>query len=188
MLKNRKVIIVTDGDKIAQKAVETAAKNIGVHCISKSAGNPTPLKGKEIIDLIKSTDHDPLVLMVDDTGDENKGKGEQVIEDIYNDEEIEIIGVVAVASNTDNAEGTEVDFSIENTGNVIKEVVDKHGNPVNKRFLKGDTVDVLQNKKIYPIVGIGDPGKMMGNDDWVIGAPILTKALEEIINRSKNPK
>ncbi len=187
-MKNKRVIIVTDGDKIAQKAVETAAKNIGIHCISRSAGNPTPLKGKEIINLIKGSDNDPIVLMVDDRGDANKGEGEQVIEDIYNDEELDIIGVIAVASNTDNAEGTEVDFSIENTGNITKQVVDKHGNPVNKRFLKGDTVDVLQNKDIYPIVGIGDPGKMMGNDDWIIGAPILTKAMEEILSRNKNPK
>lgn len=187
-MENKKVIIVTDGDKLAQKAVETAAKNVGIHCISKSAGNPTPIMGKEIINLIKTSNNNPIVLMVDDRGDVNKGEGEQVLEDIYNDEEIDIIGVVAVASNTDDAEGTEVDFSIEKTGNIIKQVVDKHGNPVNKRFLKGDTVDVLKNKEIYPIVGIGDPGKMEGNDDWEIGAPILTKALEEIISRSKNPK
>ncbi len=33
------------------------------------------------------------------------------------------------------------------------------------------------------IVGIGDIGKMDGKDDCEIGAPIITKAMEEIINR-----
>lgn len=45
----RRVILVTDGDGIAKKAVETAALRIGGRCISKSAGNPTPLSGKKII-------------------------------------------------------------------------------------------------------------------------------------------
>jgi stage V sporulation protein AE len=34
------------------------------------------------------------------------------------------------------------------------------------------------------IVGIGDPGKMNGRDCIDKGAPIITKALKEIIERS----
>ncbi|MCL6636019.1 MAG: stage V sporulation protein AE, partial [Peptococcaceae bacterium] len=32
----RKVIIVTDGDRIAKRAVEVAARNVGARCISCS--------------------------------------------------------------------------------------------------------------------------------------------------------
>lgn len=43
----RKVILVTDGDLVAKKAVETASRNIGARCISCSAGNPTRLSGEQ---------------------------------------------------------------------------------------------------------------------------------------------
>ena len=49
----RKVIIVTDGDSVAQQAVEIAAKNINARTISASGGNPTPLTGQKIVELIK---------------------------------------------------------------------------------------------------------------------------------------
>src|SRR5690554_6944488 len=185
MQKRRKVIIVTDGDRNAQKAVETAAHNIGGRCISKSAGNPTPISGKEIIKLITESKNDPVVIMVDDKGNRNTGAGELVIEEIYYNKEINIIGVIAVASNTGQVHGTKVDFSIDNTGKIAKDVVDKNGYATNKDLLKGDTVDILYNLNIHPIVGIGDPGKMEGKDDWLNGAPILTKAMEEIIKWDK---
>jgi hypothetical protein len=51
--RRRKVVIITDGDNVARQAAETAAAQVGGRCISRSAGNPTPLRGDEIIDMIK---------------------------------------------------------------------------------------------------------------------------------------
>ena len=52
----RKVIIVTDGDDIARKAVEAANRNVGGRTISKSSGNPTLLTANDIIRLIKKAE------------------------------------------------------------------------------------------------------------------------------------
>lgn len=38
--------------------------------------------------------------------------------------------------------------------------------------------------KVPVVIGIGDSGKMNGKDGCDIGAPIITKAMREIINRS----
>lgn len=177
----RRVIIVTDGDKIAQKVVETAAKNINGRCISMSAGNPTVLDGKEIIKLIKDAKYDPVVVMVDDRGDNGIGSGEKAMDEIINDENIELMGIVAVASNTPNSRGVKVDCSIDKHGNIIGKAVDKYGNAKDTKILKGDTVNILSEVSLPYIVGLGDPGKMDGKDDIEIGAPIITIAMEEII-------
>jgi len=185
MTKKKKVIIVTDGDTFAQKAVETAVKKIGGRCISRSAGNPTPLLGSEIIALIKEAKHEPVVIMVDDRGHNSVGKGEKALYEVVNHSDIEVLGIVAVASNTEYVNGIEVDFSITKDGKIVHAAVDKNGEKTEDKILYGDTVDILKNCNIPLIIGIGDPGKMEGNDDVEIGAPILTKALEEIINRSE---
>lgn len=177
----RRVIIVTDGDDIAKHAVEEAARNIGGRCISLSAGNPTVLSGEKIIELIMMAKYDPVVVMVDDRGDIGMGYGEKAMYKIMKDEEIELLGVVAVASNTSRAKGVMVDCSIDKYGNVINKAVDKYGNSKNNRVLKGDTVNMLSNADVKFIVGIGDPGKMNGRDEISIGAPIITKAMEEIL-------
>ncbi|MCT4564459.1 MAG: stage V sporulation protein AE [Maledivibacter sp.] len=184
MENKRKIIIVTDGDGFARRAVERATKNVGGRCISRSAGNPTPLRGKEIVENIKSAKHDPVVVMVDDRGHNRMGKGEEALEYIVNHEDIELLGVIAVASNTHYVNGVEVDFSITSDGEVIKGAVNKSGERTDEKILFGDTVDVLGEYDIPLIVGIGDIGKMDGKDDCEIGAPIITKAMEEIINRS----
>ncbi len=183
MEKKREIIIVTDGDGFARRAVERATKNIGGRCISSSAGNPTPIRGKEIIDLIKEAKHDPVVVMVDDRGYSKMGKGEEALQYILNHTDIDVLGVVAVASNTNCVVGVDVDFSITSDGEIISEAVNKAGEKTNKKTLFGDTVDVLSKCNIPLIVGIGDIGKMDGKDDCEIGAPIITKAMEEIINR-----
>lgn len=183
MEKKRKVIIVTDGDGFAKRAVETATTNIGGRCISSSAGNPTPIIGKEIIEFIKKAKHDPVVVMVDDRGHNRMGKGEKALEYIVNHKDIEVLGVIAVASNTHYVNGVEVDFSITCDGEIIDNAVDKSGERTNEKTLFGDTVDILSEYNIPLIVGIGDIGKMDGKDDCEIGAPIITKAMEEIINR-----
>jgi stage V sporulation protein AE len=184
MGKKRRVILVTDGDFAAQRAVEIAAYNIGGRCISRSAGNPTPITGEEIINYIKQAKYDPVVIMVDDVGDEGLGKGEQALQRILLNKDIEVLGVVAVASNTKDVKGIEVTFSINSEGKIVENAVNKDGIETNSKILYGDTVDILNRYKIPLVVGIGDIGKMEGKDDIIKGAPIITKALKEILNRS----
>ncbi|MCG8542474.1 MAG: stage V sporulation protein AE [Clostridia bacterium] len=183
MEKKRKVIIVTDGDGFAKRAVERAATNIGGRCISSSAGNPTPIRGKDIVDFIKQAKHDPVIVMVDDRGHNRMGKGEKALEYIAKHKDIDILGVVAVASNTHYVNGVKVDFSITSDGKIVQEAVNKFGERTNGKTLFGDTVDVLSQCNIPLIIGMGDIGKMDGKDDCEIGAPIITRAMEEIINR-----
>ncbi len=184
MENKRKVILVTDGDTFARKAVEAAVKNIGGRCISKSAGNPTPIEGDKIINLIKIAKYDPVVIMADDIGNPGIGKGERVLDILLSENSIRVIGVVAVASNTEGVEGVKVDFSIDKYGKVVENAVNKEGEETDVKILYGDTVDTINKYSIPIIVGIGDIGKMHRKDDWRKGAPILTKALEEILNRS----
>ncbi len=184
MNNKRKVILVTDGDSCAQKTLERAVLNIGGRCISRSGGNPTPIPSTEIVKLIKEAKNDPVVVMVDDRGHTGTGKGQQVMVEIINHPEIEVLGVVAVASNTKGVKGIKVDYSIDNTGNIINAPVDKHGKRSFKKALYGDTVDIISSCNVPIVIGVGDIGKMEGNDVKEIGAPIITKALDEIIKRS----
>lgn len=186
MDNKRKIILVTDGDKKARMAIEVAIKNVGGRCISKSWGNPTDLTGKEIVDLVVTAKYDPVVVMVDDKGDPGYGIGEHAFTDIVTDDRVEVVGVVAVASNTAGVSGVKVDFSIDCRGNIVKGAVDKEGEPTKKEKLYGDTVDILSNFDFPLIVGIGDIGKMGGSDDCKIGAPIITKAFTEILERKLN--
>lgn len=183
-MEKRKVIFVTDGDKVARKAVEIATSNIGGRCISSSAGNPTPISGQEIIQLIKKADHDPIVIMVDDKGMEGPGKGEKAMEIVARDSNVDVLGVVAVSSNGRDCDWLNVSCSITKHGNVIEGSVDKFGNDKGKAGMCGDTLSVLKDMKNLVIVGIGDPGRMDYYDLPSLGAPITTKALQEIIVRS----
>lgn len=181
----RKIILVTDGDEVARKAVERATMNIGGRCISRSAGNPTPISGTEIAKLIETALHDPVVVMVDDIGNPNLGKGEQALSYLLTNSDIEVLGVIAVASNTEGVEGVEVDFSIDHTGKIVENAVDKNGFETDTKILYGDTVDILNSFSVPLIIGIGDIGKIFGVDRYTNGAPLITKALKEIVNRSK---
>jgi stage V sporulation protein AE len=184
VIPKRKVIIVTDGDKVARKAVEKAAGNVGARCISRSAGNPSHLPSEKVIELIKQAKWDPVVVMADDKGNVGEGNGEQIIRDIAKCPDIEIIGVIAVASNSVGVLGTEVNFSITKYGSIVNKTVDKSGNKQEGKFIYGDTVDILNIIDTPIIIGIGDPGKMDGKDCDGRGSPVITKALQEIINRS----
>lgn len=180
-MPKRKVVLITDGDSIAQSSVEAVARNVGGRCISLSGGNPTPLTGPEIVELIKKTPFDPVLVMVDDKGKSSQGKGEQAMEYIAKHPDIQVLGVVAVASNTHHAKGTLVDFSITNNGEVVDAPVDKEGNPENyKEYLKGDTVDVLRKLNIPVIVGVGDIGKQDGAD---VFQDVTTAAVEKILGK-----
>ncbi len=184
MIEKRKVILVTDGDSIAQRAVETAVANIGARCISRSGGNPTPMSGIEIVELIKAAKYDPVVVMVDDKGSARTAQGEWALYEIVNHPDIEVLGIIAVASNTQGVNGIKVDFSITKDGKIIEESVDKDGLSRGGNIIYGDTVDIIEQCEVPLIVGIGDIGKMQGHDSCTLGAPILTKAMEEILKRS----
>lgn len=187
--KKRRVILVTDGDMLAKGAVEVAARNIGGRCISASAGNPTPISGEQMVNFIKQAKNDPVVVMVDDRGSRYKGKGECVLEHVARHPDVEVIGVLAVASNTICEEGTKVDYSLTRNGNVIEGQVDKEGNKIsNQSFIMGDTVDVLNElkEKVPFVIGIGDIGKMDGKDNPHKGAGVTTKALEIIMDHYRN--
>lgn len=182
----RNVIIVTDGDLFARRAVEVAASNIGGRCISLSAGSPTWLPGPVLIDLIRAAPYDPVVVMVDDHGANSTGKGEEALFYLAGHPGINVLGVLAVASNTAGVCGAKVDCSVNRAGEVVRAAVNKSG--VEKKRtrarLAGDTVDVLNRLSLPVIVGIGDIGKMDRQDDYRHGAPLTTRALKEIIERS----
>ncbi|NLZ92185.1 MAG: stage V sporulation protein AE, partial [Clostridiales bacterium] len=126
---------------------------------------------------------DPVVVMVDDRGKPGLGEGEKVIKCLAESKDIEILGVIAVASNTQDVEGVKVDCSVDNSLNIISGSVDKLGNPSGNGVVSGDTLEILNTIKVPVIVGVGDPGKMNGRDDCVLGAPVLTKALRVIMGQ-----
>lgn len=175
--------MVTDGDMIAKNSVEVAARNIGARCISCSAGNPTVLSGPELVQMINSTPKDPVVVMLDDRGYHGMGRGETVLSHLHSHPDIEIMGVLAVASNTENVNGCKVDVSVTRDGELIPGPVDKWGRP-SGQLLEGDTVEVIDRLKVPVVVGIGDIGKMDGADDVQKGAPLTTRALQIILKRS----
>jgi len=184
MGEKRKIIIVTDGDRIAKKAVEIAARNIGGRCVSRSAGNPTPLTCDGIVTFIKQCPNDPVVIMADDVGTPKMGSGEIIMKELADREDIEILGIIAVASNTPGVEGVKVDCSIDNNLQVIHGAVDKAGNIIDEGIIYGDTIDILNYINVPVVIGMGDPGKMDGRDDCSKGAPVMTKALKLILDRS----
>lgn len=180
----KKVIIVTDGDGVAKEAIELAVKEIGGRCISSSSGNPTLLTGEEIAQLVQESKGEPVVVMVDDRGEAGQGNGEQVTEYLSKHPQIEIIGALAVASNSPYVEGVHPEVSVLNNGEIVEGAVDKEGVKIDSPLLYGDTVENLEKLGIKHIVGIGDIGKMGGKDDISKGVPITVKALKEILIRN----
>lgn len=184
--EKKKVVLITDGDKVAKKAVEEVARKVGGRCISLSGGNPTPITGKEILAHIMDTPYDPVLVMFDDRGDCDQAQGEQALAEVAHSEQVEVLGVVAVASNTHHIRGVQVDCSVTRDGQLIEQAVDKEGFPRgdDSKYLEGDTVDVLNDLSVPMIVGVGDIGKMKGSDRFFKGVPITTRAVEEILLRS----
>lgn len=189
LLTNKiRVILITDGDRVAQEVVEELATNLGLRCISASGGNPTPITGEEIVGLLKTVHHDPVLVMFDDRGSSDKGLGEVAMEYVATHPDIEVLGAVAVASNTIGVVGINVDECITGNGDIVDRPVDKcgylKGGSVYKNVIAGDTVDVLNELEIPFIVGVGDIGKMARADSIGRGAPITRKAILEILKRS----
>jgi len=182
----RDIVIITDGDDVAKKAVEEVAKNVGGRCISRSAGNPTPLSGIEIIEEIKKAKYDPVLVMFDDNGNGDVGDGEKALSYVANHPDVNVLGIVAVASNTPMVDGVDVDLCVNLNGETVDYAVDKDGKPHKNQppHIFGDTVDVLEQIEAPLVVGVGDIGKMHGKDHYTQGAPITTKAVEIILERS----
>lgn len=185
MGERRRVIIITDGDEYAKKALQHVAKEIGGRCISMSQGNPTVLSGSEIVKHIKQAKSEPILVMFDDSGLTGEGYGERALMYVANHPDIEVLGVLAVAANTKQADWTKIDVSIDRYGNLTPYGVDKYGEEeLEMGRLYGDTVYCLDKLDVPIILGIGDVGKMAGNDHYEKGAPITKKAIEIILERS----
>lgn len=182
----RDVVLITDGDDVAKKVVQQIARKIGGRCISRSAGNPTPLSGVELVAEIKKAKHDPVLVMFDDNGDGERGEGEKALRYVATHPDINTLGVIAVASNTPSVNGVRVDLCVNAKGEIVNYAVDKDGNDLvhEEPRIKGDTVDTLNQIEAPIIVGIGDIGKMRGQDHPLRGSPITTKAIEIILERS----
>lgn len=184
-----RVILITDGDSVAREVVEELAADLHLRCISASAGNPTPISGQKIVDLLKKTPYDPVLVMFDDKGYEEKGDGERALEYVANHPDIEVLGAVAVASNALDFCGTEADFCVAKDGLPTRCAIDKNGDKIlargaDKPVVRGDTVDVLSEVDVPVVVGIGDIGKMKRKDDIRRGAPVTRRAIKEILRRS----
>ncbi|MFV9510737.1 stage V sporulation protein AE [Tepidibacillus sp. LV47] len=183
MSKKRRVIFITDGDIVAKEVIEEVAKTIGGRCISRSAGNPTPYNGSQLVEMIKQTPYDPVLIMFDDNGQGNKGEGEKAMEFIAKHPDVEVLGAIAVASNTKYVEGTTVDFSVDRNGRIVESGVNKDGETVGGPLrVYGDTVDILDKLDIPVVIGIGDIGKMGGRDHVKYGSPITLKAIQTILD------
>ncbi|MCM3724465.1 stage V sporulation protein AE [Neobacillus cucumis] len=181
----RRVILITDGDEYAKRAVEHVAKEIGGRCITSSYGNPSKLTGPEIVKLIKKTPHDPVLVMFDDSGIVGEGAGESALKYVATHEDIEVLGAIAVAARSRHEEWTRVDVSIDRDGILTPYGVDKYGiQELELGRINGDTVYCLDELSIPIIVGVGDIGKMARQDSYKLGSPITKKAVELILERS----
>jgi stage V sporulation protein AE len=185
MTKKRRVIIVTDGDVYASKTIELAAEKTGGCCISASKGNPSMLTGEELVKLILRASREPVYVMFDDSGLVGEGPGETALAYVAKHPLIQVLGVLAVAAKTHQAEWTRVDVCIDAEGELTEFGVDKSGTrELEVKRMNGDTVYLLDQLDLPFIVGIGDIGKMGKKDDLEIGSPITMKAIELILERS----
>ncbi|TSB46540.1 stage V sporulation protein AE [Alkalicoccobacillus porphyridii] len=180
------VIFITDGDAAAKKTIEWVATELGCRCISASAGNPSTLSKQKLIQNIFQTPDDAVVLiMFDDCGYREEGPGERLMRALFDHPDIRVLGAVAVASATHAREWTNVHISIDRYGELTEYGVDKEGlQDLELNRMNGDTVYILDELKLPIVVGIGDIGKMRGQDDVKRGCPVTKKAVQLILERS----
>ncbi|MFX4302572.1 stage V sporulation protein AE [Alicyclobacillus tolerans] len=186
--RKRRVIVVTDGDSMALRALKMAAKQTGCRLISRSAGSPTPLSGPEIVHWIQRAQSDPVIIMFDDNGNQLDNTAEISMSYVLSHPSIEVIGVLAVASNAQSQQGIQVHCSVTPDLRIVTSAVNKEGWPTQRFNLKGDTVDILRKFSIPMIVGIGDLGKMHGNDAPAKASPVTTKAIQLILKTQQSPQ
>ena len=185
MSEKRKVILITDGDEYAKRAIEVVAKEVGGRCISLSQGNPSVLKGPQIVALIKEAPTDPVLVMVDDSGFVGEGAGEKAMIYVSQHPDIKLLGIIAVASKNRSREWTKVDVCIDRDGQLTEYGVDKFGvREMDIGRITGDTVYSIDFLHAPIVVGIGDVGKMSKIDHYSNGAPITRRAVELILERS----
>ncbi|UII54703.1 stage V sporulation protein AE [Cytobacillus spongiae] len=185
MSDRRRVILITDGDEYARKAVEVVATEIGGRCITMSHGNPTTLSGPQMVELIKKAPNDPILVMFDDSGFIGEGYGERALKYVATHPDIEVLGVIAVASRTRQEEWTRVDICIDKDGELTPYGVDKYGiREMEIGRIYGDTVYSLDELDVPIIIGVGDIGKMGKKDHFEQGAPVTRKAVEVVLERS----
>jgi stage V sporulation protein AE len=177
------VIVVTDADETAWRAVSAAGESLGIPTLRLSHGNPTPVSGRRLVDAIRASGRSPIVVMVDDRGESGRGPGERALGALLREDDIDVVGVVAVASHTPHVDGVRPDVSVTAEGEVISGAVDKDGEPA-RGLLRGDTVDEIKRsgRDVF-VVGLGDPGKMDGHDRLGAGVPATRKALELVLER-----
>ncbi|SDI30232.1 stage V sporulation protein AE [Natribacillus halophilus] len=181
----KQVIYITDGDTAAAKAVETATKTIGLECVSLSGGNPTYGTYEQLLESIIATSYERIAVLFDDAGEAYEGRGEDFMVRLAREEEIELIGALAVASAERSGDWTKVDISVDRYGYLTEWGVDKEGfRDIEEYRIHGDTVYCLDQLQIPLIIGIGDLGKMGGRDAPKRGSPVTKTALELIIERS----
>lgn len=184
-MEKKNVIFITDGDQYAHEAVQHVAKEINGRCISSSHGNPTRLSGQEIVDHVMHTPYDPVLVMVDDCGYREEGPGERVMKYVANHPDINALGAIAVASNSEYGEWAKVDISIDRYGKLTQHGPDKSGvADIEIGRIEGDTVYVLDELDLPVVVGVGDIGKMDGRDAVKKGAPVTKQAVKLILERS----
>ncbi|MGR6836332.1 stage V sporulation protein AE [Syntrophomonas erecta] len=180
---------MTDGDQSAHQAIECAARELKLFTLKATAGNPTPLNGREVLQLILQAPYEPVVVMVDDRGEKGIGPGERVIEYLMHcPEQIIVLGVVAVASDT-RVKGIKVDRSVTAEGTLVKKrPVNKSGcvEPEGHYRLEGDTLEILYKYPDLLVVGCGDLGKMNGLDASHRGAAITKRCFQEILKGSES--
>ncbi|MCM3163169.1 stage V sporulation protein AE [Metabacillus litoralis] len=185
MTNKRRVILVTDGDEYAARTIEYVASEIGGRTISQTQGNPSTLSGAQIVQLILQAKNDPVFVMFDDCGLLGEGAGEVALKYVAEHPNIEVLGIIAVASKTHQTEWTRVDVSIDRFGELTEYGVDKSGlKDLELGRISGDTVYCLDQLNVPIIVGIGDIGKMARKDSVKNGCPITLKAVELILERS----
>jgi len=177
----RRVIVVTDGDRVAARALAVAAKRTGCSFVAQSRGNPTRMSGVELVRCVEEAPRDPVIVMLDDNGDPAEASGESALRVLSAHPSVEIAAILAVASHTSGVRGTPVDFSVDRNGRRVERAVDKEGRETGSYLVAGDTVDALSGLDVPLIVGIGDIGKMGGLDAPARGAPVTTCAIEWVL-------
>lgn len=181
--EKKQVIVVTDGDRKASEAVRVASDNVGGYCViaSQKPNEPKPTSD-EVKQRIREAPCSLVIVLVDDQGKQGEGRGESILRDIASDDQFDLLGVVAVASDMHHGNGAVVNVSVNREGELVQTPVGKDGR---EQFasveIHGDTVENLDELDIPIVVGLGDPGKMDFADDAKKGAPVTTKALEVVI-------
>ncbi len=123
--------------------------------------------------------------MFDDSGYIGEGPGETALRYVATHKEIYVLGVIAVAAKTKQAEWTRVHVSIDREGNLTEYGVDKYGIPDTEiGRINGDTVYCIDELDIPVVVGVGDIGKMGLKDHFSNGSPVTKLAVELILERS----